>query len=251
MNVSSSPVVYMNTMKLLPGLALLFAASFSAAAQTVTTTPTNSPTFKGRVLDDATGKPVADVPIRYHIFYERVGDHSVPGVGMNYTRTDAEGRYEGRYEPMTSSLNAYYAIVIEPTNYAWQVFKVDRADIGKMASIPDARLLRGGWISGRLERPAEAKAGDSAYVGLESQGPLPDHSLLPLVEADRDGKFRTLLLPAGTYTLRGQWVARFMDGRMVPLVTSVSNIIVIAGQDMTNVIIPTNNVVYINRASGR
>ena len=34
----------MKTTNLLPGLALLFAAAFSATAQTITTTPTNGPT---------------------------------------------------------------------------------------------------------------------------------------------------------------------------------------------------------------
>ena len=238
----------------LPGLVLLFAAAFSAAAQTITPTPTNGPTFKGRVLDDATGKPIADVPIHYAFVFDRDGDHSVPGVRGSDTRTDAEGRYEGRYEPPGGAGNGHYSIETRANNYVWQAFNVDKADIGKMASIPDTRLQHGGWISGRAEHPAEAVPDDRAFVKLESQGPLPDHSQLPLVEADRDGKFRTPLLPSGTYTLRGQWLARITNGGRVsyrPLVSSISNINVIAGQDTTNVIIPTNNVVYTNRASGR
>jgi 5-hydroxyisourate hydrolase-like protein (transthyretin family) len=240
----------MKTKNILPVLVLICGMAFNASSQTITTTPTNGPTFKGRVLDDATGKPVADVPIRYWFEYESIGT----GHGFYETRTDAEGRYEGRYEPKGGTGAGHYTMEIQPTNYAWQVFKVDRADTAKMASIPDARLLRGGWISGLAKHPAEVAPNDYPYIRLYGQGPLPEHTLLPVVEAGRDGKFRTPPLSAGTYALQGQWLARSTNGgrvSVVGLVTGISNIIVIADQETANVVIPTNYIVYTNRASSR
>ena len=244
----------MKTTRIFLGLVMLCGTAFGTAAQTVTTTPTNGPTFKGRVLDDATGKPIADVPIHYAFVFDRVGDHSVPGVRGSDTRTDAEGRYEGRYEPPGGAGTGHYSIETRATNYVWQVFNVDKADIGKMASLPDTRLRRGGWISGRVERPAEVAPDAPAFVMLNSEGPLPEHSQLLPVESDRDGKFRTPLLPAGSYTLRGEWVVLSTNGRRgstTRLWSSISNINVIAGQDTTNVFIPTNLTIQTNSTGGR
>ena len=250
----------MKITNLLPGLVLLFAAIFSAAAQTVTTTPTNGPTFKGRVLDDATGRPVAGVRILYMFVHECDGECA--GDRGYVTRTDAEGRYEGVYEPPGGVGTGHYVIETQATNYVWQVFNVDRADIGKMATIPDIRLRRGGWISGQVERPAEAKADDSALrfvsalVKLESQGPLPEHTqLLPIIA--RDGRFRTPLLPPGSYTLSGDWTGaiRSMDGRFdnwrVLLLNSVSNVNVTVGQETANISLTTNGIVRTNRVYWR
>jgi 5-hydroxyisourate hydrolase-like protein (transthyretin family) len=245
----------MKITNLLPGLVLLFAASFSAAAQTVPTTPTNGPTFKGRVLDDATGTPIAGVRILYMFVHDCDGECA--GDRGYVTRTDAEGRYEGVYPPQSSGAG-HYTIRIEPTNYVWQVINVDKTNTAKMATIPDTRLGRGGWISGQVERPAEADdlAYVSALVKLESQGPLPEHTQLHPIIA-RDGRFRTPLLPPGSYTLSGDWTGaiRSMDGRFdnwrVLLLNSVSNVNVTVGQETANISLTTNGIVRTNRSYSR
>ena len=75
-----------------------------------------------------------------------------------------------------------------------------------------------------------------------------------MVEADKDGKFRTPPLSVGTYALQGQWWARSTNGgrvSVVSLLTGISNIVVVADQETANVVIPTNYIVYTNRASSR
>ena len=246
----------MKTTNLLFGLALLFAAIFSAAAQTVSTTPTNNPTFKGRVLDDDTGQPVAGVRIIYGFVHKCDGECA--GDRAYVTRTDAEGRYEGVFEPLGSAADGHYAIRIEPTNYVRQVFNVDKADIGKMETIPDTRLRRGGWISGRAERPGEFTTNALAFINLTNESLLPEHTQPLHVNPDRDGRFRTPLLPPGSYTLSGIWESHISSDRVrgidfwkVVLLNSVSNVNVTVGQEAANINLTTNGIVRTNRAYWR
>ncbi len=196
-------------------------------------------TFKGRVLDDATGKPIAEQ------FLEACpSTHDLVGIS-----TDAEGRY--KFPPITGALR----INVVTTKYVPQEIKLDEAEEGSTVTVPDIRLKQGGWISGRVERPAGMKSNLSfiTMIKFELQGPLPTNSVIDVAFMKRDGTFRSAEfdpLPPGTYTLH----AALPEGLGPPYSEvngSVSNITVIAGQDTTNVFIPTKLTIRTNSAGGR
>ncbi len=194
-------------------------------------------TFKGRVLDDATGKPIE------HFFVYGETSHSYD------VRTDAEGRYE------LPRVSGALEIQIWPrTNYVGQRIKMDAAAEDRTVSVPDIRLKHGGWISGRVERPADMVSNATAEVRLEIQGGLPTNSMVDDVSARNEGTFHTSALPPGTYTLHAEWHLPFTKGG--PPQTwrangSVSNINVIVGCETTNVVIPTKMAIPATDRSGR
>ena len=103
--------------------------------------------FKGRVLDDATGKPIE----RFFVYGETTHSYDV--------RTDAEGRYE------LPHVSGALEIQIWPrTNYVGQRIRMDAAAEDSTVSVPDIRLRHGGWITGRVERPADLVSNATAEV---------------------------------------------------------------------------------------
>ncbi len=196
-------------------------------------------TFKGRVLDDATGKPIGDQPI-----------YAFPSTrDPSEIRTDAEGRYE------LPAVAGALEMDVVTTNYVAQVVNFDAADEDSIVSVPDIRLQRGGWISGRVERPAEVESNlfpIMRRIKLELQGPLPTNSVVLGAFIRADNTFHTDQLPPGTYTLyvswRGPWIGPPQTWQTNG---SVSNINVIVGQDTTNVFIPTKLTIQTNSTGGR
>jgi hypothetical protein len=137
-----------------------------------------------------------------------------------------------------------------------QVVKLDAADEDSTVTVPDIRLKRGGRISGRAELPAGVESNFIflTKIKFELQGPLPTNSAIDDVLTHNDSTFRTDPLPPGTYTLHAGW--REFGAKDVPLQSwlsadSVSNINVIAGQDTTNVVIPTKGIILTNSPVGR
>ncbi len=194
-------------------------------------------TFKGRVLDAATGKPIAQA-IVFGETEARLHD----------IRTDAEGRYELPHIAGTLRIEA------QMTNRVAQSVKLDAAPEDSTVPIPDIRLQHGGWISGRVERPAEVGSNTFARVSLEIQGSLPTNSLIHDAYARADGTFRTDPLPSGTFTLHAEWRNGGMKGgppQNWQAKGSVSGIEVIVGQDTSNVLIPTKMTIPANDRSGR
>ena len=191
-------------------------------------------TFKGRVLDAATGKPIANA-----ILFISEGSSQNP-------RTDAEGRYE------LSHIAGKLFIDAQTTNHVMQRIYVDGAAEDRTVSVPDIRLQHGGWIAGRVERLAELESNASAMVTLEIQGSLPTNVLIREAYVRADGTFRTDPLPPGTYTLHaecengGKGVKQTWQAK-----GSVSDIGVIVGQDTSNVLIRTKLTIPANNQSGR
>jgi hypothetical protein len=193
-------------------------------------------TFKGRVLDDATGKPIARAVV--YGMTERIYD----------IRTDAEGRYE------LPHIIGILKIESLTTNHVAQTVKLDAAAEGSTVTVPDIRLAHGGWISGRVERPAEVESNAFATVSLEIQGSSPTNSVIGDAYAHADGTFRTDPLPSGTYTLLAEWRERISKGgpsQAWQANGSVTDIKVIAGQDTSSVLIPTKITIPANDRSGR
>lgn len=120
-------------------------------------------------------------------------------------------------------------------------------------SVPDIRLQRGGWISGRVERPAEVQSNASAWIKLEIQGNLPTNSLIEDVFARNGDTFRTYALPPGTYTLHADWqlFGKGAQPHTWQANGNVGDIKVIAGQDTTNIFIPTKLTIPVNDRNGR
>jgi hypothetical protein len=198
-------------------------------------------TFKGRVLDAATGEPIAKA-----IVYGETEARSYD------LRTDAEGHYELPHITGTLRIEAL------TTNRVAQIVKLDAAAEDSTVSIPDIRLQHGGWISGRVERPAEVESNAFAKVSLEIQGSLPNNSVIYEAYAGADGTFRTGPLPSGTYTLHAEWRERVSKGgpsQNWQAKGSVSGVTVIVGQDTTNAFIPTKMIIafhiYIGSIGGK
>ena len=196
----------------------------------------NGATFKGRVLDDATGKPIAGAFV-----------HGETKTLSHYPNTDAEGRYEISHVIGALKLGA------SASNYVAQDFKLNAAGEDSTVSVPDIRLQRGGWISGRVERPANMEDNAHAFVSVEIQGSFPTNSVISGAYGGEDGIFRTGPLPPGTCTLHAEWKPAFVPGNPVETWQakgSVSGIKVIAGQNTTKVVIPTKLTIQTNRAGG-
>lgn len=202
-------------------------------------------TFKGRVLDDATGKPIPNADV--------MGELTNGGGGFNL-HTDSEGRYELPHVAGT------LVIVVQTTNHVivMQTIDVGATNEDSTVSVPDIRLQLGGWISGRVESPAGVASTFlvSYMTGIKSelQGSLPTNSAIIDTFIRADGTFRTDPLPPGTYTLHADWKPVFVAGS--PMETwqatgSVSGIKVIAGQNTTNVLIPTKGIILTNSTVGR
>ncbi len=78
------------------------------------------------------------------------------------------------------------------TNYVKQSIKLDEAAEDSTVTVPDIRLKRGGWISGRVERPAELVSNVFAYltrIKFEIQGSLPTNSVIDDVFAAKKARF--------------------------------------------------------------
>ena len=257
----------MKTTKLLADLALLFAATFSAAAQTVTPTPTNGATFKGRVLDDATGKPIAGVPV--DIIIDNLGDRAKGDAYVKTIQSDAEGRFE--ISNVVGSLKILREPGTGPVNYtSWPLrdvtvperpwlrtndyvtpgIKVNAAAGDSTVIIPDIRLQRGGWISGLVGLP-ERDLNWALGVTVVKEDNLSNDPVRFGIFCNTNGTFRTQPIPAGTYTL---YVNKLSGNSHLPSsadLGSVSNITVIAGRDTTNVVIPAQMDVQTKGPSGR
>ncbi len=183
-------------------------------------------TFKGRILDDATSKPIAEARVNGE------PEHSA----SCHVRTDTEGRYE------VSHITGALRIEVQTSNHVAQIISVDSAAEDSTITVPDIRLKHGGRIVGRVEHPAEVERNAIARVSLEIQGGLPANTAIEIAYARADGAFRTQPLPPGTYTLHAEWRNRGGKGgrrQTWKAKGSTTDIQVIVGQDTTNVLIST------------
>ena len=252
----------MNTKYTIPILVLICGMAFNTSSQTITTTPTDGVTVKGRVLDDATGKPIADARIdiadfeltngttlKSYMFDAatgRLAGPTPPEHGHRYNiRTDAEGRYG------LSDTTGHVIIGIHTTNLVAQSFIMDATKEASLVFIPDIRLQHGGWISGRVE-PADTARGVYSFVTLMREGDSRDLPTDRPYRCNLDGTFRTEALSSGSYTLRGYWDYREGLTNNWHGEGSVSNITVVVGQDTTNIFIPVKKgLSTIGRGSSR
>ena len=159
---------------------------FAGTNYTVDFVLSRGATFEGRVLDDATGEPIPNANVSANSRWE------------NRLHIDSEGRYE---VPHVAGSLEIHAI---PTNYVEQDVKLGAAAEDSTVTVPDIRLKHGGWISGRIERPAGVESNlflALTMIQLEFQGALPTNSAIQYVLVHEGGTFHTDELPPGAYTL--------------------------------------------------
>lgn len=195
-------------------------------------------TFRGRVVEDTTSKPIAGVTLHSeHYDYPLV-------------QTSREGSFE------FSHIAADMQFEVCKSNFVAQIIHVNATTENSITHIPDIRLQRGGWISGHVERPKEMADKIYASVSLEFQGSLPTNVRVEKVYPTTNGTFRTRNLPPGTYTLQAEWSARGGKSERSSLKKqatrnwkaegSTNGIQVVVGQETTNVIIQTKTVILPN-----
>jgi hypothetical protein len=157
------------------------------------------------------------------IIYNLSGQTNV-SVRVTTTQSDAEGRYEFSHiigsvtilpRPGTFSGNRFFQRMLvssqqtlrqmRSNNYVRPIIKMDAAPDGGRVSVLGIRFQRGGWISGRVERPAELESNAIAMVKLEIQGTVPTNSFDGGSYDGVNGTFRSYPLPPGTYTLHAEW----------------------------------------------
>ena len=203
----------------------------------------NGVSFKGRVLDDATGKPIASAIVQaatgpQHSFWDF------------YTVTDEAGNYEFSHIELSRIAGKLY--IEAKTNNTFGVsITPTAAQEGNTITIPDIRLQPGGWISGRVELTTESGSNADILVAItpKIQGDWPTVERENYAFRGEEARFRIHYIPSGVYTLDAKWETN--GSRTWQGVGSVSNIVVIAGMDTTNVFIPTHVVAVTNTASGR
>ncbi len=95
--------------------------------------------IEGRVLDQLTGKPAADVLVRMQ------STNNSKAIGFHQTRTDRDGKYR-----FTSLPDAIFNIWVDAPERACAAVDSFAVTAGKKHTAPDLTLIEGGWIEGRL-----------------------------------------------------------------------------------------------------
>ena len=235
----------MKTTRIFLGLVMLCGTAFGIPRPVITTTLTNGPTTvtiharttDGKVPVDVSCIVVSGRPTRL----PQPEFLSILGKSGDWTATNVPP--------------GLYVVFLESTNYIKESSSHEALDIeaGTNYTINFA-LSNGGWISGRVERPAELESNTYAWVNPEIQSGLPTNSAVADVDSGTDGTFRTGSLPAGTYTLHAQWEEPQWKGgsrQTWQAMGNVGNINVIVGRDTTNVFIPTKLIIQTNSTGGR
>ena len=234
----------MKTTRVFLGLVMLCGTAFGTPAPTITTTPTNGPTTVTVHARSTDGKLAVGVSCNV-ISGKPTGRPrpellSILGKSGDWTSTNVPP--------------GLYVVYLESTNYIEDSDSHGVLDVeaGTNYAI-NFVLSNGGWISGRVERPADLVSNATAWVNPEPQSGLPTNSAFADVRSGTDGTFRTGSLPAGTYTLHAQWEEPQWKGgsrQTWQAMGNVSNINVIVGQETTNLFIPAKLTFQTNGTGG-
>lgn len=148
--------------------------------------------LEGRVLDQLTGKPAADVVVCMQ------STNNSKAIGFHRTRTGREGKY--RFASLPDAIFNIWADAPERTCAAIDSFAVSA---GKTQTAPDLTLIDGGWIEGRLidaetSKPISRDPRSQQRINVAVYGPSRPKSgaACQASEVDDNGVFR-LHVPPG------------------------------------------------------
>jgi 5-hydroxyisourate hydrolase-like protein (transthyretin family) len=113
--------------------------------------------IEGKVVDQISGKPAADVLVCMQ------GTKTVEGGGYQQTRTDSNGKYR-----LSSLLAGKYNLWAQAPDRACTALDSFAVEVGKTSTAPDLSLIEGGWIETRLIDAATGKP----MSGAVKDGPL-------------------------------------------------------------------------------
>jgi beta-lactamase regulating signal transducer with metallopeptidase domain/5-hydroxyisourate hydrolase-like protein (transthyretin family) len=150
----------------------------------------------GKVVDQISGKPAADVLVYIH------GTHSVEGGGYQKTRTDLNGKYR-----LSSLLAGKYNLWAEAPDRACTALDSFAVESGKTQTAPDLSLIEGGWIEGRLVDAATGKPISGAVkdcylcctVGLHGPSRPKSGGGVQWCQVDEQGRFRLHVAPGTNF----------------------------------------------------
>ncbi|HBI41872.1 MAG TPA: hypothetical protein DDY78_03320 [Planctomycetales bacterium] len=148
----------------------------------------------GKVVDQITGKPAADVLVYTH------GTDSVEGGGYQETRTDLNGKYR-----LSSLLAGKYNLWAKAPDRACTALDSFAVESGKTQTAPDLSLIEGGWIEGRLVDAATDKPISGAVrgvllgVGLNGPSRPKSGAGRQWSKVDEQGRFRLHVAPGTNF----------------------------------------------------
>jgi beta-lactamase regulating signal transducer with metallopeptidase domain/5-hydroxyisourate hydrolase-like protein (transthyretin family) len=147
--------------------------------------------LEGRVLDQLTGKPAADVLVCMR------STHKSKSICSHQTRTDRDGKYR-----FSSLPDASYNIWADAPERACVAIDSFAVLAGKTHTAPDLKLIEGGWIEGRLidaetGKPISRDPRSQRRLQVAAYGPSHPKSgaACQSSEVDDHGAFRLRVAP--------------------------------------------------------
>lgn len=151
--------------------------------------------IEGRVLDQFTGKPAADIVVCMQ------STNKSKAIGFHQTRTDRDGKYR-----FSSLPNAIYNIWANAPERACAAIDSFAVTAGKTHQAPDLKLIEGGWIEGRLidaeiGKPISRDPQSKRRLAVAVYGPSRPKSgaACDFSEVDDNGVFRLHVAPGTNY----------------------------------------------------
>jgi len=147
--------------------------------------------IEGRVLDQLTGKPAAEVLVCMQ------STNNSKAIGYHRTRTDQNGKYR-----FTSLPDAIFNIWADASERACAAIDSFAVTAGKTHTAPDLVLIEGGWIEGRLidaetGKPISRDPSSQRRLAVAAYGPSHPKSGAACQSSDVDdhGAFRLHVAP--------------------------------------------------------
>lgn len=184
-------------------------AAYESVPQTVNVTLHPPAVIEGAVVDAVTDQPAASVV---------VSAQGVARYGWYQTRTDAHGRFR---LIMTKD---HYNIWAEAEDRIAVAAKAIAAEPGKTNSIPDIRLLRGGFVTGRVidsatNRPPATPADRDLRVAHYGPARPRTGAAVTSTQVNADGTYRLRVAPGNNYVYlmngKASQVVSIEDGQEV------------------------------------
>jgi beta-lactamase regulating signal transducer with metallopeptidase domain/5-hydroxyisourate hydrolase-like protein (transthyretin family) len=151
-------------------------------------------TIDGKVVDQISGQPAADVVVSMQ------GTNAMKDGGYQQTLTDSKGKYR-----LSSLLAGKYNLWAQAPDRACIALDSFTVEAGKTNTAPDLSLIEGGWIEGRLVDAATGKPisgaikGGPLEVGLYGPSQPKSGAACDSSKVDEQGRFRLHVAPGTNF----------------------------------------------------